>query len=202
MSETLRSIAAGFTEQDWVCRPGFLPGSRVEVLRRESQALYGARRFHAAGIGPAAARDAAVRGDEILWLEEQADSAPEAVRLLREEFSALREAINGTTYLGLQDFEGHYTVYPTGARYARHVDRFKGDSRRVISVVLYLNDAWADEDGGELRLYRDDAAEQPVARILPQAGTLVCFLSAAVPHEVREARRPRLSLTGWFRHRA
>ncbi len=202
MSETLRSIAAGFREQDWVCRPRFLPAPRVEALRRESQELYQARRFHAAGIGQAAARDVAVRGDEILWLEEQAAWAPEAARLLQGELAALREAVNGTTFLGLQDFEGHYAVYPSGTRYTRHVDRFKDDSRRVISVVLYLNDAWAAEDGGELCLYGDEAGEQPVARIVPQAGTLVCFLSAAVPHEVREARRPRLSLTGWFKRHA
>jgi SM-20-related protein len=199
--ETLRQIASGFESRDWICCPGFLPGPRVEALRHESTALHGAGKFHAAGIGRGALRDAAVRGDEVLWFEDDLTWAPEAARLLSGEFSALRDAINAATFLGLQDFEGHYAVYAPGARYARHVDRFKHDSRRVVSVVLYLNDAWEAEDGGELCLYRDPADAEPAGRVLPEAGTLVCFLSATLPHEVREARRARMSLTGWFRRR-
>jgi SM-20-related protein len=201
-SELQQRITAGFSEQDWVCCPGFLGAPRITALRRESEILHAAGRFHAAGIGQGVRHDTDVRGDEILWLEDERNLAPEAARVLRDEFSELREAINAVTFLGLQDFEGHYAVYPPGACYTRHVDRFKGDSRRVISVVLYLNDAWGAQDGGELCLYRDQTGEQPVARIVPQAGTLVCFLSAAVPHEVLAARRTRLSLTGWFRRRA
>jgi SM-20-related protein len=197
----LRQIASGFESRDWICCPGFLTGRRVEALRQESLALHGAGKFHAAGIGRGALRDAAVRGDEVLWFEDDTDRAPEAARLLSAEFSALRDAINAATFLGLQDFEGHYAVYAPGARYARHVDRFKDDSRRVVSVVLYLNDAWESEDGGELCLYRHPADAEPIGKVLPRAGTLVCFLSATVPHEVREARRTRISLTGWFRRR-
>ena len=37
--------------------------------------------------------------------------------------------------------------------------------------------------------------------VLSEAGTLVVFLSADVPHEVLPATRDRLSLTGWFRRR-
>ncbi|HEY1772265.1 MAG TPA: 2OG-Fe(II) oxygenase [Gammaproteobacteria bacterium] len=174
---------------------------RTEALRRESKALYEVGRFNAAGIGREAAHQPAVRGDEILWLEEQASWAPEGARLLQDEFSRLRDAINAETFLGLQDFEGHYAVYPAGTRYTRHVDRFKNDSRRVVSLVLYLNEHWNPGDGGELCLYHDLADSHPVARIAPDGGTLVCFLSDAIPHEVLEARRPRLSLTGWFRCR-
>lgn len=171
------------------------------ALRQECQALHGAGRFRAAGVGREAAHEPAVRGDEILWLEERADWAPEAAGLLRDEFSALRDAINAETFLGLQDFEGHYAVYPAGTRYARHVDRFRDDSRRVISLVFYLNEDWNPEEGGELCLYRGLADRDPAARITPQGGTLVCFLSDAVPHEVLPSLRPRLSLTGWFRRR-
>jgi Rps23 Pro-64 3,4-dihydroxylase Tpa1-like proline 4-hydroxylase len=37
--------------------------------------------------------------------------------------------------------------------------------------------------------------------ILPMAGRLVLFLSGEFWHEVRPAKRPRMSLTGWFRTR-
>ena len=200
-SDGLRRAVAGLTHEDWICHPGFLSPGRIAALRSESQALFQAGRFHAAGIGREAERRPAVRGDAILWLEEQAGWAPEGARLLREEFFHLREAINAETFLGLQDFEGHYAAYQAGARYARHVDRFQTDSRRVVSVVLYLNDDWSPGDGGELCLYRDMGDSEAAVRIAPQSGTLVCFVSDGVPHEVLQAERPRLSLTGWFRRR-
>jgi SM-20-related protein len=34
--------------------------------------------------------------------------------------------------------------------------------------------------------------------VLPEGGTLVCFLSDRFHHEVLPARRERLSVTGWF----
>jgi len=199
--EASRQVARGFEARDWICCPSFLAGRRIEALRQECLSLHRAGKFRPAGIGREAVRDATIRGDEILWFEDDMSWAPEAARVLGGEFSALRDAINATTFLGLQDFEGHYAVYAPGAHYARHVDRFKDDSRRLVSVVLYLNNAWDPEEGGELCLYRDPADAEPVGRVLPQAGTLVCFLSATVPHEVREATRTRMSLTGWFRRR-
>lgn len=68
----------------------------------------------------------------------------------------------------------------------------------MVSLVLYLNDAWLPEQGGELRLYLDERRHQDV---LPLGGSLVCFLSGQLPHEVLPATRERLSLTGWFRRR-
>lgn len=49
-----------------------------------------------------------------------------------------------------------------------------------------------------MRLYLADGRELDV---LPEAGTLVLFLSADLPHEVLPATRERLSLTGWLRRR-
>jgi SM-20-related protein len=124
---------------------------------------------------------------------------PLAWQLLQRELEALRAALNAATLLGLHDFEGHYALYPAGASYARHVDNFRGGSDRLVSLVLYLNQDWTDTDGGELCLYPGEAPA-PV-RVAPQAGTLMCFLSEGMPHEVRPAKRDRLSLTGWFRRR-
>jgi SM-20-related protein len=97
------------------------------------------------------------------------------------------------------DFEGHYAIYPPGARYERHRDRFRDDDARVLSCVLYLNDAWHASDGGALRLYlpHDETLD-----VLPEAGTFVAFLSAELDHEVRPASRERAAITGWFRRRA
>ena len=194
-------IARELTAADWVSSPGFLPPERIAALRHEAEGLHKRGAFRAAGIGHYAERRADVRGDEILWLGESV-VAPEAARLFRGEFAALRAAINAETYLGLDEFEGHYAVYPAGAGYARHLDRFREENRRVVSLVLYLNETWGPEDGGELCLYGSASAASPSARVSPQAGTLVCFLSEGVPHEVMAAKRARFSLTGWFRRRA
>jgi len=91
----------------------------------------------------------------------------------------------------------HYALYPPGAGYARHRDRFRDDDARVLSCVLYLNHGWTSDDGGALRLYVDDRAID----VMPQAGTFVAFLAADFDHEVLPARRERASLTGWLRRR-
>jgi SM-20-related protein len=67
-----------------------------------------------------------------------------------------------------------------------------------VSAVFYLNPAWQPEQGGVLRLY---LADQTTRDVPPEAGSLLVFLSADMPHEVLPASRERLSLTGWFRRR-
>jgi Rps23 Pro-64 3,4-dihydroxylase Tpa1-like proline 4-hydroxylase len=47
--------------------------------------------------------------------------------------------------------------------------------------VVYLNDAWLPEHGGQLRMYLKDGVEHDV---VPTGGCLVVFLSGEVPHEV------------------
>lgn len=57
--------------------------------------------------------------------------------------------------LGLFSFESHFAHYAPGAFYKTHVDAFKGQANRVLSVVYYLNEAWGAKDGGEMVLYSD-----------------------------------------------
>jgi SM-20-related protein len=135
-----------------------------------------------------------IRGDRICWLL-AAESAAEREILSRLE--ALRVELNRTLMLGLVDFECHYAIYAPGARYARHLDRSPRGAERVVSVVLYLNEAWCAADGGELVIAADDGE----VTVAPAGGTLVIFLSQRFEHEVRVAQRARLSLTGWFRRR-
>lgn len=193
----LQALSAQLAERDWALWEGFLDRRRATVLRTEAEALLAAGYFRAAGIGHGALQRADIRSDELLWITP--DAAPQATALLKRELEALRQAVNAATYLGLHEFEGHYAAYVAGASYARHLDRFRDDNQRVVSVVLYLNDAWTAADGGELRLYPEG---NEAVTILPRGGTLVCFLSERVPHEVLPARCLRLSLAGWFRRRA
>lgn len=194
---SIQALAGALSGRDWTLREGFIAADRVAALCGEAEKLRAEGAFHAAGIGHDAGRQTHIRGDEILWFD--AESAPLASALAARELEILRRAVNAATYLGLEDFEGHYAVYPPGAGYTRHLDGFREGNRRVLSLVLYLNEAWIPEYGGALRLYPE--GESPVT-VQPCGGTLVCFLSERVPHEVLPAGRTRLSLTGWFRRRA
>lgn len=152
--------------------------------------------FKTAGIGReeehTIARD--IRGDRICWLE--GGSAAAATFLAAME--QLRLALNRRLFMGLFDYESHLAYYPVGTFYKKHVDAFKGRSNRVLSTVLYLNPSWSAGDGGELVLY-DEAGDEVVERICPEAGRLVVFLSERFPHEVLPARRERYSVAGWYR---
>jgi SM-20-related protein len=85
------------------------------------------------------------------------------------------------------------TVYPEGSFYKRHLDQFKKDDHRKLSVILYLNADWKDEQGGQLRMHLPDGPKD----FLPLAGRLVIFRSDEIEHEVLPATRERLSITGW-----
>jgi SM-20-related protein len=136
-----------------------------------------------------------IRGDRTCWI-----AAPsfDEERALLDDLEQLRLDLNRGGYLGLFDLELHYAWYAPGTSYARHVDQPQGRDRRKVSLVLYLNDAWTPEAGGELRIFHGNEARD----IEPIAGRLVCFLTEGREHAVLTTRRDRLSVTGWFRQRS
>jgi hypothetical protein len=97
-------------------------------------------------------------------------------------FDALMKELDGAPFRNIVaekfgiDLEGRPTMY-TVRGYCRSSDgKIHTDSRtKLITVLLYLNQAW-DEDGGRLRILRsgedigDYAAEVP-----PYGGTLLVF---------------------------
>jgi len=176
-----------------------VPGSLVGALRDAVRARDVAGEFRAARMGRGAARieRAQMRGDRTRWLD-AADARP-AESVLFALLERLREAVNEALFLGLFDFEGHYAIYPPGTGYARHVDRFRDDDARALTLILYLNEAWTAAHGGALRIVPDD---RPARDVRPEGGTLVAFLSERFPHEVLPATRERLSFTGWYRRRS
>jgi SM-20-related protein len=177
----------------------FLPPPVVASLAAEARRRDASGDFRAARIGRGKDRveRSDIRGDRTLWLDEQAPAPAEIA--LWHTLETLRVALNESAYLGLVAFEGHYALYPPGAFYRRHRDRFRDDDARVLSCVIYLNEAWTAADGGVLRLHVSDGDARD---ILPVGGTLVCFLADRYEHEVLPARRERLAITGWFRRRS
>ena len=185
--------------RDYATAPEFIDGATVAALRSRALVLDEAGLFSQAAIGRGSAcvARADIRGDRICWLDPA--TCDPAERSLFARLDALRLAANGALQLGLFDFEGHYAIYPAGRGYARHVDRFRDEDSRVLSIVVYLNEEWHAEEGGALRLHRPRGKTLDVA---PRSGTLAAFLSDRVAHEVIPATRPRLSIAGWFRRRA
>lgn len=192
-------IASALTDEGWSVHAGFLSPEESRALLSQATTLHAEGVFRSAAVGHGRDRVAntAIRSDEIHWIEPVQTSDAAAHLLARME--ALRLCLNEHCLLGLFDLEMHFARYAVGSRYARHLDRFRDDSARVVSCVLYLNEAWSADDGGQLRLY---TAPDISVDVLPAAGTLVTFLSDRFPHEVLPARRERWSVTGWFRARA
>jgi SM-20-related protein len=193
----LLRIVDDLAANGWSQQNIFLPLDLTRALAAEcrKRAAEGELAPAAVGRGPLSEVREGIRGDHIQWIEPgQAEACDSYLGLM----DSLREAMNRGLFLGLEDFESHFAMYPPGAFYLRHLDRFRDDDRRMVSAVVYLNDAWLPEHGGQLRMYLDESAEYDV---VPVGGCLVVFLSGEVPHEVLPATRERLSLTGWFRRR-
>lgn len=175
-----------------------MPAACWQALRAEAERLQAGEAFSEARIGRGGAlqQEKRIRGDALCWL---APDMPAGGAYLRW-MDALREALNRELYLGLAEFEAQYAHYPVGAFYKKHVDRHRDSNARVVSAVLYLNADWSPDAGGEFVMF-DDAGREGF-RLPPQAGTLVLFMSADMPHEVLPASRERWSIAGWFRTRS
>lgn len=193
----LTAIVEDLADKGWCCHDLFIAEGLTRELAIECQQRAADGRLAPAAVGRGASAQVreGVRGDSIQWLEPGEGTATDAYLGLMDQ---LRQALNQALYLGLADYESHFALYPPGAFYQRHVDRFRDDDRRTVSAVLYLNAGWMPEQGGALRIYPGEAALD----IAPVGGRLVVFMSGELPHEVLPATRERLSLTGWFRRRA
>jgi SM-20-related protein len=196
-----RAVAEAIATEGRVVVPDFIEPELISELCAECRRFFAKGALRAAAVGNGADRQTRsdIRTDEIRWLEE-ADATPAQQRCLAR-FEALRRALNRELQLGLFEFECHFSRYAPGAFYRKHLDQFRGDDRRRLSCVLYMNENWARQDGGELRLHLDAAGAGKFEDVLPVAGALVLFLSERFTHEVLPAKRERLSLAGWFRTR-
>lgn len=200
--ERFAAIASDVAARDWGLAPDFLDATTLAGLREEAKTRRDASRFRAAAVGRASGVGIRpeLRSDLLSWIEP--DDAAAAVNAYLLAMEALRQAMNRRLYLGLATLESQFALYPPGTFYRRHLDRHRDSAERILSCVLYLNENWVPDDGGQLRLYLPgDEGGEKACDVSPEGGRLVVFLSDRVPHEVLPARRERLSIASWFRGR-
>ena len=134
-----------------------------------------------------------IRRDSIRWLNE--DNAVQTIFLAILE--ALRGYLNRSLYLGLKYNESHFAIYYEGDFYEKHFDTFKNSKNRVVTIVYYLNENWDQNNGGELIIYDKD--DKVLKTVIPNANTLVVFMSEDFAHEVLPTKVKRYSIAGWYR---
>ena len=194
MNPHFERIADGLAENGYAVADEFLSEAEVadiSDLRLFDEALH---HFKKAGIGKSQVHqiNESIRGDYIQWLDK--NSSPDPLKVYLHRLDELTQYLNQSLFLSLKGHEVHITVYPPGSFYKRHLDQFKKDDHRKLSVICYLNDNWEEEQGGQLRMYLPGQTND----LLPVAGRLVCFRSDQIEHEVLPATRERRSLTGWI----
>lgn len=188
-------IADQLYAQGYAIIPQALPASMAQALYTYYQQLSAAE-FDEAGIGRRQSfqQNEQVRTDKVCWITGESPIG----QMWIDWLEALKHQLNRRLFMGLFSVESHFAYYQPGDFYKRHMDAFKGESNRVLSLVTYLNQDWPADAGGELVLYKD-ADDTTGIRVPPQLGTLVVFLSEEFPHEVRPASQPRHSIASWFR---
>src|SRR5688572_8485447 len=173
MNPVFDSIADGLADKGYAVTDQFLSDNEVKSILISGDFADTMERFKKAGIGKnqGAQINEAIRGDYIHWLDRA--TASDAVKIYLNRLNDLTQYLNQSLFLSLKDVEAHLTVYPAGSFYKRHLDQFKKDDHRKLSVICYLNENWKEENGGQLRLHLPSGEKD----VFPFAGRLVCMRS-------------------------
>ncbi|MDG3582779.1 2OG-Fe(II) oxygenase [Galbibacter pacificus] len=190
-------------EQQYSVIDNFFTDDEVVLLRNSLMAKYEEEQFKKAAIGNKFDEQIikSIRGDFVLWIDEQKANAAET--RFFHKINHMTHYLNKTCFLGILHKEFHYAVYPEGTFYKRHLDTFQNDDRRKLSFVCYLNDEyWKNENGGELVIYQEKNGVEAAKSLYPLPGRVVIFESQLLEHEVKTVlAAERYSITGWLKTR-
>ncbi len=173
----------------------FLSSDLAFHLKTNLLALYENEALKLAGLANTHlfVHDKEIRSDKIFWLDKADNNHYE------QQFFDLMDAfvlyLNRTCFTGIKSYEFHYALYEKGAFYKKHIDQFKSDNSRVFSMIIYLNEGWSEQDGGELKLYQGTE----IQIIFPENQKCVFFKSNEIEHEVLVTNTSRMSITGWLK---
>lgn len=195
MEKIFNTIIDSFIENKIGIAENFLSASLSFNLKENLKALFISNQLKSAGIGDSknVAYDDLFRGDNIYWLDKKNNNIHENVFFdLMDSFVFY---LNESCYTGINSYEFHYTLYETGSFYKKHIDQFRNNDNRKYSMIMYLNENWEKNDGGELCIHYQNS----IQNISPTNGKIVFFQSNELEHEVLITNKPRMSITGWLK---
>jgi len=180
-------------DDNFVIIDEFLPAQLLEEVLGYFNQKKELDSFNLAKIGPAEEKqsDSSIRTDKTFWIDRKRDVELNKFFSLVEE---LMQQIAQQLFLSLNGYEFHLASYSKGGFYKAYLDQFDSRSNRMISLIIYLNEDWNEDHGGEL-LIHSSPTNTKVEPILNRA---VLFRSDVVLHEVLPSNRERKSLTGWL----
>lgn len=192
MKRYMKKITSSLIQNGYIVIDDALPDMLCDALAQKAREITA---YKEAGISASSAKqiDKRRRRDKIFWLDEDGGCVSEFLDFIE----GLRNYLNRSLYLGLSYYEAHFARYEQGDFYEKHLDAFKNSKNRVVTTVYYLNEAWREEDGGELTIY--DSEDKLLQRVLPHKNRLVVFMSEEFPHAVASANKERYSIAGWYR---
>ena len=195
MQKIFNTLIDSFIDNKVGIAENFLSENLARHLKENLISHYSENRLRSAGTGndTAVVHNKSVRSDIIYWLDRKHNNPHELAFFdLVDSFVGY---LNSTCYTGITGYEFHYTLYEEGSFYKKHLDQFRNNDSRQYSMIMYLNDDWGEDDGGELCIHHSDS----IQHISPVNGKSVFFKSSELEHEVLLTNKPRMSITGWLK---
>lgn len=195
MQNTFNTLINSFIENKIGIADHFLSDVLALHLKENLEDLFAEKQLRSAGTSQYVQSEnpQLFRSDIIYWLDRKHNNIHENDFFdLMDQFVSY---LNETCYTGINNYEFHYTLYEAGSSYKKHIDQFRNNNSRQYSMILYLNDAWQEKDGGELCIHHKDHLQN----IAPINGKTVFFKSSELEHEVLVTNKPRMSITGWLK---
>ena len=195
MQNTFDTLINSYIENKIGIADHFLSDALSAHLKENLRILYAGNQLSAAGTGQKDHTDHTnlFRTDQIYWLDRNHNN------IYENSFFDLMDSfvthLNETCYTGINSYEFHYTLYETGCYYKKHLDQFRNNDSRQFSMIMYLNEDWKENDGGEFCVHNEGNSQN----ISPLNGKSVFFKSNELEHEVLVTHKPRMSITGWLK---
>jgi SM-20-related protein len=137
-----------------------------------------------------------IRNDRIFWLSSETNDLHPIEKQTLMAIDELRLQMRDFFRFSLDEFECHLSYYAPGGHYVRHKDSTSLYNKRILSFVIYLNEFWKTEDGGQITGY--DNLNNEIFKLEPEIGNMIIFFSD-LEHEVISSKKDRFALAGWIR---
>jgi len=198
--DRLKEILGQIEESGFYTNDAFLDSDSVLSWKQYVENLSQQNQFRESSIGKKGheVKNTNIRSDKILWVHEFINETQSIGTWLHDFSIELKNYFR----VPIDDIEAHFSIYPAGSHYGKHIDNGTGLNNRLFTFIFYLNPNWQPGDGGELVIYDPKNSEQEILQVAPRGGTFVLFRSDMFHHEVLEARVPRYTFTGWLRRHA